>query len=256
MNRILRMYAPSLIGDHTLCYLHSDSQGKSTVNEVPLKLNYTHCGEALAETECEGFMTLVLPSGILLEDGDFLFVKEYETLLRWKEAEKCFEVINNGFIGLSDKIEILKPLKTAILSVNTSENEATPDFSFLAGKIAGEVTEVRNVTNTMEEIKAAVTELADKGNDLIITTGGVGITEKDIVPEAVTEASDRVIPGFGEVMRIKNLMNRPEMILNRSMAAVAGSTLIICLPGNVKDATECFSSISAAIRPAVEKIKK
>ena len=70
--RILRLFAPSLIGDHTLCYVHCNSSGLSCINEVPVDITYVCVGEDISTEFYSHKMTIVLPPGTSLEDGDFL----------------------------------------------------------------------------------------------------------------------------------------------------------------------------------------
>jgi molybdopterin adenylyltransferase len=60
--RILRLYAPSLIGDHTLCYIHSTAEGDSCINEVPIRITLAYPGQDLNADEFADAMTIVLPA--------------------------------------------------------------------------------------------------------------------------------------------------------------------------------------------------
>jgi molybdenum cofactor synthesis domain-containing protein len=79
--------------------------------------------------------------------------------------------------------------------------------------------------------------------DVIFTTGGTGIAPRDITPEAIRDIIDREIPGFGEVMRHSGLAFTPLAPLSRSLAGVAGTTLIVALPGSPKGALESLNAI-------------
>jgi molybdopterin adenylyltransferase len=87
---------------------------------------------------------------------------------------------------------------------------------------------------------------------LILVTGGTGIVERDVTPEAVRAIADKELPGFGEVMRAKSFERFPNAILSRNMAAIVGKSLVICLPGSPKGAIECLEFVAAAIPHAVE----
>jgi molybdenum cofactor synthesis domain-containing protein len=84
---------------------------------------------------------------------------------------------------------------------------------------------------------------ADKQADIIFTTGGTGIAPRDITPEAIRDVIDREIPGFGEVMRQSGFAFTPLAPLSRSLAGVAGRTLIVALPGSPKGAMESLGAI-------------
>ncbi len=91
--------------------------------------------------------------------------------------------------------------------------------------------------------------------DLILTTGGTGVSPRDMTPDATKEVVDKEIPGFGELMRVESLKKTPNAILSRATAGVRNSTLIINLPGSPKAVEECFFAIYQAIPHAIEKIK-
>ena len=91
--------------------------------------------------------------------------------------------------------------------------------------------------------------------DIIFTTGGTGVSPRDVTPDATKVVIEKEIPGFGELMRIESLKKTPHAILSRATAGVRGETLIINLPGSPKAVKECFEAIKGAIPHAVEKIK-
>jgi len=88
--------------------------------------------------------------------------------------------------------------------------------------------------------------------NLVLLTGGTGIAERDVTPEAIRAISTKDLPGFGEVMRAKSFERFPHAILSRSLAAVVGQSLVICLPGSPKGAVECLEFVAGAIPHAVE----
>jgi molybdopterin adenylyltransferase len=90
---------------------------------------------------------------------------------------------------------------------------------------------------------------------LILLTGGTGITERDVTPEAIRAIASKELPGFGEVMRAKSFERFPHAILSRSLAAVVGKSLVICLPGSPKGAVECLEFVAEAIPHAIELLK-
>ncbi len=90
---------------------------------------------------------------------------------------------------------------------------------------------------------------------LVLLTGGTGITERDVTPEAIRAISTKELPGFGEVMRAKSFERFPHAILSRSLATVVGASLVICLPGSPKGAVECLEFVADAIPHAIELLK-
>lgn len=91
--------------------------------------------------------------------------------------------------------------------------------------------------------------------DLILTTGGTGVSPRDVTPEATERVIDRVLPGFGEVMRAESLKKTPHAIISRAIAGIRKNTLIINLPGSPKGATENISFVWAAVPHAVAKLQ-
>ncbi|KAF0220112.1 MAG: molybdopterin [Geobacteraceae bacterium] len=107
-----------------------------------------------------------------------------------------------------------------------------------------------------ERIAAKLLEWADSGDfDLIITTGGTGVSPRDVTPDATLRVLDRVIPGFGEVMRAKSLAKTPHAMISRAVAGIRGRTLIINLPGSPKGAVENLEAVWGAVPHAIEKIR-
>ncbi len=95
---------------------------------------------------------------------------------------------------------------------------------------------------------------ADRCN-LVLLTGGTGIAERDVTPEAVRAIATKELPGFGEVMRAKSFERFPHAILSRSLAAVVARALVICLPGSPKGAVECLGFVSGAIPHALDLLR-
>jgi molybdopterin adenylyltransferase len=94
-----------------------------------------------------------------------------------------------------------------------------------------------------------------KKTDLILTTGGTGLSPRDVTPEATLEVIDREIPGIAEAMRIEGLRKTKRSMLSRAVAGVREKTLIINLPGSPKAVKENLEVILDIIPHAVEKIK-
>ncbi len=91
--------------------------------------------------------------------------------------------------------------------------------------------------------------------DLIITTGGTGVSPSDVTPETTRKVIDKEVPGIGEAMRQASLLKTPNAVLSRGIAGIRKESLIINLPGSKKAAAENIESVIAAIPHALEKIK-
>jgi molybdopterin adenylyltransferase len=105
-------------------------------------------------------------------------------------------------------------------------------------------------------IQRALREQAGKGCHLILTTGGTGVAQRDVTPEAVREIALRELPGFGEVMRLESLKLNRNAILSRSLAAVVDRTLVICLPGKPAGAVECLGFVAGAVPHCIEILRE
>ena len=91
--------------------------------------------------------------------------------------------------------------------------------------------------------------------DLILTTGGTGLSPRDVTPEATIDVIDREIPGITEAMRMEGLKKTDRAMLSRAVAGVKGQTLIINMPGSPKAVKEHMEVILDVIPHAIEKIK-
>ncbi|CUU71589.1 molybdopterin adenylyltransferase [Campylobacter hyointestinalis] len=96
---------------------------------------------------------------------------------------------------------------------------------------------VSNLKNMCDDIKC----------DLVLTTGGTGPARRDVTPEATEAVCDKMMPGFGELMRSTSLKYIPTAILSRQTAGIRGKTLIINLPGQPKAIKECLEPIFPAV---------
>ncbi len=95
----------------------------------------------------------------------------------------------------------------------------------------------------------------DKACCLIITTGGTGPAMRDVTPEATIAVCEKLLPGFGELMRQVSLQYVPTAILSRQTAGIRGSTLIVNLPGKPKSIRECLEVVFPAIPYCIDLIE-
>ena len=99
------------------------------------------------------------------------------------------------------------------------------------------------VADTIEFIATAIVDATESGNRLVVTTGGTGIAPRDVTPDATMKVCEKLIPGFGEVMRAASLQKTPMAPLSRAQAATRGTALILNLPGSEKAAVENLSAV-------------
>jgi molybdopterin adenylyltransferase len=96
----------------------------------------------------------------------------------------------------------------------------------------------------------------DEGISLIVTTGGTGLSPRDVTPEATTAVIEKPIPGMSELMRFEGFRSTPRAALSRAVAGVRGSTLIINLPGSVRGVRECLGAVRPILAHAVETLRQ
>ncbi|MDD4860342.1 MAG: molybdopterin adenylyltransferase [Dehalococcoidales bacterium] len=104
-------------------------------------------------------------------------------------------------------------------------------------------------------IADTLTEWADEYNlEMVVTTGGTGLAERDVTPEATMSVIEKTVPGLAEAMRAKTFSISPTAILSRAVAGVRGKCLIINLPGSPKGVKECLEVVLPVIPHAIDTI--
>ncbi|NJK60739.1 MAG: molybdopterin adenylyltransferase [Oscillatoriales cyanobacterium SM2_1_8] len=113
----------------------------------------------------------------------------------------------------------------------------------------------RLVADEQEAIAQALIELCDReGCGLVVTTGGTGPAPRDVTPEATAAVCDKMLPGFGELMRAVSLREVPTAILSRQTAGIRGRSLLVNLPGKPKSIETCLAAVFPAIPYALDLI--
>ncbi len=112
------------------------------------------------------------------------------------------------------------------------------------------------VPDELDAIKAALIELVDeRGCSLVVTTGGTGPAARDITPEATEAVCEKMMPGFGELMRQVSLQYVPTAILSRQTAGIRGKALIVNLPGKPSAIRDCLDAVMPAIPYCIDLIE-
>jgi cyclic pyranopterin phosphate synthase len=114
--------------------------------------------------------------------------------------------------------------------------------------------EVLLLPDDEEQIAAAVATLADAGTRLVVTTGGTGLTARDVTPSATRRVIDRDVPGLAELMRAAGLTSTPMAALSRGLVGARGQTLVVNLPGSPRGASESLSALLPVLRHALEQL--
>lgn len=116
-------------------------------------------------------------------------------------------------------------------------------------------TEYMVLPDEQDQLEAAMIEMADKkGCCLIVTCGGTGPAPRDVTPEATEAVCNKMMPGFGELMRQESLKFVPTAILSRQTAGIRNNTLIVNLPGKPKAIRECLDAVFPAIPYCIDLI--
>jgi len=119
-----------------------------------------------------------------------------------------------------------------------------------------DVDDVVIVPDEADLIAAAMKQEIDRNNiDLVVTTGGTGVSKRDVTPEATRMVIDRELPGFAEIMRSESYKITPHGIISRAICGIRRESIVINLPGSEKAATECLGFVLRAIPHALAKIK-
>lgn len=153
-------------------------------------------------------------------------------------------------------------MKAAILTISDKghrgerEDRSGPALAAWLAQHAVEVVSAKIVPDEPDAIAAQLTEWAD-GNacDLIVTTGGTGVSPRDHTPEATRTILHREIPGIAEAMRAASLGKTPFAVLSREVAGIRGRALIVNLPGSPSGAVENLEAVWTALPHAVKKIQ-
>jgi molybdopterin adenylyltransferase len=111
------------------------------------------------------------------------------------------------------------------------------------------------VADTIEFIATAIVDATEAGNRLVVTTGGTGIAPRDVTPDATMKVCERLIPGFGEVMRAASIQKTPMAALSRAQAATRGTALVVNLPGSEKGAVENLQAVLHLFPHALELLE-
>jgi len=140
------------------------------------------------------------------------------------------------------------------VSAGEAEDRSGPSAAAMLGRL-GFTTDVRVVPDGVDSVEMALRSAAEDGAALVVTTGGTGMAARDLTPEATRRVIDREAPGLAEAMRAATFGVNPHGMLSRGVTGIAGSTLIINLPGSVAGVEESLEVVGPALRHAVDLLR-
>ena len=152
--------------------------------------------------------------------------------------------------------------KALVLTISDSaaagkrEDLSGPEARRILEEAGFDVSAVEVLPDERGDIESRLRRASDEGLLLVVTSGGTGLSPRDVTPEATKAVIDRNVPGIAEMMRLESLKVTPRAALSRAVSGIRGSTLIINLPGSVKGVRECLSAVRPILPHAVEVLKQ
>ncbi|KAF0198030.1 MAG: molybdenum cofactor synthesis domain-containing protein [Bacillota bacterium] len=168
------------------------------------------------------------------------------------------EVLRGGVIAPGDGVVVWPRFRALVITLSDrcSRGETADESGpALLGELSLLGAEVTHCLLPDDSTLLAQTLIQSSDNntvDLIVTTGGTGLSPRDITPETTLRCIEREVPGIAEEMRRLSLMKTPHAMLSRAVAGIRGQTLIVNLPGSKKGARECFDVFRGALPHALE----
>ena len=150
----------------------------------------------------------------------------------------------------------------AVVTISTSaaggsaSDESGPLLAELVKGLGAANVSTQVVADDQHAIETVIRAEVEKGTQLVLTTGGTGISRDDVTPEATSAVIEKEVPGISEAIRAESIRPVPTGCLTRGVAGIAGGTLVINLPGRPKAVEESFAVIAGALPHAVSQMQR
>ena len=151
-------------------------------------------------------------------------------------------------------------LTAAILTVSDSASHGAradvsgPALASLLMQNCYHVVETAVVADEQPEIQDALVRLSGKAR-LVVSTGGTGLSARDVTPEATRAICDRMVEGLADIMRLEGIKKTPYAVLSRAVCGTRGTTLIVNVPGSPRGAVESLSTIIELLPHALNLLR-
>jgi len=131
-----------------------------------------------------------------------------------------------------------------------------PEAKRILEEAGFDVAAIEVLPDERADIELRLRRACDEGFALVVTSGGTGLSPRDVTPEATGAVIDRSVPGITELMRLESLKVTPKAALSRAVSGIRQSTLIINLPGSVKGVRECMAAVRPILAHAMETLNQ
>ncbi|MEW6723903.1 MAG: molybdopterin-binding protein [Bacillota bacterium] len=172
------------------------------------------------------------------------------------------KIIKGGEVALGDSFEVTGAFTALVITASDKgsrgqrEDVSGPTLARRLEELGLAVLGVKVVPDERRHLEEALIEACDEGGtDLVLTTGGTGLSPRDVTPEATLAVIQRPVPGISEAIRAASMQITPLAMLTRGVAGIRGNSLIINLPGSVKAVQECLAVIEPVLPHALEKVR-